>query len=352
MRSLASNPNIDNGDLVNYPNGRIKDNTGIGDGTAVNERVKGDLHQAIEKLMRLYGITPNNLPDNETNGFQIIDALRALASKNDFILNLGSTASVLQVPIKLGSMVNEESVICVATADFTTETQIKGLDAPTFSATIQGDFKTGEYVRLIKKSGGITLVRVADQMSLDLMVADLLYLKKASQSEENTGTSDLVATTPKVNKVTFTKRVIGSDSGGYLAKPTGDVDERNGLLSKADKAIIDGIGASPVKNTGWFSGLDVAGSVGGLPVSGDITSAVASIPSAGNSVVLVTLQNAMSNTNYYIEIYMQSEGLIGPDNDICAPVFKIMSTTQIQIGFQETLGGVQNLKVHIKAVQL
>jgi len=347
MRSLESNPNIDNSDLVNYPNGRIKDNTGIGDGTAVNERVKGDLHQAVEKLMRLYGITPNNLPDNETNGFQIIDALRALASKNDFILNLGSTGGVLQVSIKLGSMVNEESVICVATADFTTETQIKGSDAPTFAATIQGGFKTGEYVRLIKKSGGITLVRIADQMSLDLMVAGFLYLKKASQSEENAGTSDLVATTPLVNKTTFARRVNGVDSATYLATAL-----INGLYPKEHFSIVAALGASPVKNTGWFSGLDVAGSAGSLPVSGNVTSAVASIPSAGNSVVLVTLQNAMTNTNYYVEIYMQSEGLIGPDNDICAPVFKVMSTTQIQIGFQETLGGVQNLKVHIKAVQL
>jgi len=348
MRSLASNPNIDNGDLANYPNGRIKDNTGSNDGTAVNERVKGDLHQAIEKLMRLYGITPNDLPDNETNGFQIIDALRALASKNDFILNLGSTASILQVPIKLGSMVNEESVICVATADFTTETQIKGSDAPTFTATIQGDFKTGEYVRLIKKSGGITLVRIADQMSLDLMVADLLYLKKASQSEENAGTSDLVATTPKVNKVTFTRRVNGVDSTSYLASGS-----QNGIYPSTHFAIVAALGASPVKNVGWFSGLDVGGSVGSLPVSGNIISAVASVPTANDSFITVTVQNAMSNSNYIVKTYIQGESSsLNSDNDISIAVFKPISTTQFQLAFREIASSLQNLKIHIEVVQL
>lgn len=85
MRALNSNPNVDNSDLSNYPDGRVKDNTGSGNGTGVNERVYGDLHQAIAKLMRLYGIIPSGLPDNEANGFQIVEALKALASKNDYI---------------------------------------------------------------------------------------------------------------------------------------------------------------------------------------------------------------------------------------------------------------------------
>ena len=41
MRKLDSNPNVDNSDLINYLHGRIKDNSGVGDGTAVNERVYG-----------------------------------------------------------------------------------------------------------------------------------------------------------------------------------------------------------------------------------------------------------------------------------------------------------------------
>jgi len=348
MRSLASNPNIDNSDLANYPNGRIKDNTGSNDGTGVNERVKGDFHQAIEKIMRLYGIVPNDLPDNETNGFQIIDALRALASKNDFILNLGSTSGILQVPIKLGSMLNEESVICVATADFTAETQIKGTDASTFTATIQGGFKIGEYVRLIKKSGGITLVRIADDLSLDLMVAELLYLKKASYAQEIAGVLDTVATNPLSNALAFVERVNGASSSMSLATAI-----RNGLYPKEHFAIVAALGSSPIKNKGWFSGLQVGSSVGTLPVSGNLTLATASKLSDDDSLVVVTMQNAMTNTNYIVKSWIQSESAgISTDNDICVPVFKPISTTQFQIAFREVSSQTQSLKVHIEVEQL
>jgi len=346
MRSLSSNPNIDNSDLTNYPNGRIKDNTGIGDGTAVNERVKGDLHQAVEKSMRLYGITPNDLPDNETNGFQIIDAWRGLASKNDFILNLGSTGGILQVPIKLGLMINEEAVICVATANFTTETQIKGSDAPTFTATIQGGFKTGEYVRLIKKSGGITLVRIADQLSLDLMVSGLLYLKKASYAQEIAGVLDTVATNPLSNALAFVERVNGASSSMSLATAL-----RNGLYPKEHFAIVAALGASPVKNTGWFSGLNV-GAAGTLPVSGDITAAT--LTSTGpDSFITCTMANAMANTNYIVKTWVQGESAsLDNDNDITQIVFKTISTTQFQVSTRELATSSQSLKIHIEVVQL
>ena len=65
MIALNNNPNVDNSDLVNYPDGRIKDNDGTGNGTGVNRSVYGDLHANISKLMRLYSITPNNVPDND-----------------------------------------------------------------------------------------------------------------------------------------------------------------------------------------------------------------------------------------------------------------------------------------------
>ena len=86
MRILSSNPNVDNSDLVNFPDGRIKDNDGSGNGTGINERTNGDIHQTISRLMRKYGIVPNGLPDNVTNGYQIVEAIQALASKNDFII--------------------------------------------------------------------------------------------------------------------------------------------------------------------------------------------------------------------------------------------------------------------------
>lgn len=72
-RDLEAQENVDSGDAENL-SGKIRDNTGIGDGTPVNEALYGDMHQFFAKLMRDAGITPNNLIENTTNGFQLNEA--------------------------------------------------------------------------------------------------------------------------------------------------------------------------------------------------------------------------------------------------------------------------------------
>ena len=76
MRTLQSVPNIGTPTTA-YPNGVIIDQTGETDGTALTELLYGDLIKAIHKIKRLATITENNLPDNETNGFQLVSALFA-----------------------------------------------------------------------------------------------------------------------------------------------------------------------------------------------------------------------------------------------------------------------------------
>ncbi len=74
MIKLSSKPNVvtPGGD---YPYGRIKDDTGGGNGTPVSVQVYGDQHQFFERIMALSGLTANDLPDNSTNGFQLVEAL-------------------------------------------------------------------------------------------------------------------------------------------------------------------------------------------------------------------------------------------------------------------------------------
>jgi hypothetical protein len=230
MRNKQLQSNINNSDLVNYPNGRIKNNTGPGNGTPVNEEVYGDLHETKDKLLRLYGIAHNNVPDNETNGYQLIEALIALATKNDYVLPLTTSSNVLRVPLKLGKLKNDEGFILKAAIDKTTQTTINGtLDNVTKSVTFLGTFKQNEYVRMINTGSGIVLVRMIDSFNLDVAIDELNYLKAASQAEEDTGSITTKATTPGRNKATFIKRVNGTDSGSYLATAA-----RDGLLSKED----------------------------------------------------------------------------------------------------------------------
>lgn len=105
------------------------------------------------------------------------------------------------------------------------------------------------------------------------------------------------------------------------------------------------------KNEGTFTGLNVGNSIGTLTVSGDISSAVASTTS-NNSIVTITLANAMANTNYDVTHTVQGLSAdVNNDNDIGNMVFKIISPTQIQVAFKEVDANTQNIKVRIKVWQ-
>lgn len=59
-----------------YPYGDLKDNPGDNSGTPVNRELMGDIHRTIEKIMDEAGITANGLDDNESNGYQIYEAMK------------------------------------------------------------------------------------------------------------------------------------------------------------------------------------------------------------------------------------------------------------------------------------
>ena len=77
MVSLQNKPNVYPPD-PNYTNGDIKDaDPGISNGTPVNRLVYADMHQFFEQLMQAGGVSANNVPDNDLNGYQLIEALLA-----------------------------------------------------------------------------------------------------------------------------------------------------------------------------------------------------------------------------------------------------------------------------------
>lgn len=62
-----------------YPYGDIKDNPGDNSGTPVDRNLIGDIHRNVMKIMDAAGVVPNNLDDNEANGYQIFEAIRKVA---------------------------------------------------------------------------------------------------------------------------------------------------------------------------------------------------------------------------------------------------------------------------------
>ncbi len=343
--------NIDNSDPGNYPNGRLRDNSGAGDGTPVNRLVYSDLHEFFAKLMRMAAITYNGVPDSEGTGYQLVDAAIALAGKNDFITSLGSAGGNVTVPLKFSTLKANEALICLASVDYAAEGTIKGSEAATKTLTVASSYKAGDYVRLIYNTGGVTLVRLADGHNLDILVGELNYLKAATNTEEYAGTSTVKATKPASNKLAFARRVNGADSNSYLASGA-----QNGLLSIALYNLITEF-VNPVKNVGWFSGVDAGGMTPGtsLAHSGDVSVAVVQTdPEADSTIILVTVANAMTGTNYFVRTHVESQGTIGNDNNTITPIFIPVSSTQFKwsIGDVAQPGQVQSLKIHVEVVQI
>lgn len=353
MRNKGTQTNIDNSDLVNYPAGRIVNNTGANNGTPVNEEVYGDLHETKDKLIRLAGIVYNDLPDNETNGYQLVEALKHLPSKNDIRYDLTSNSGVYRIALRLSKLEVGEVFDAIATSDHGSETTIASSigDTTTKPITVVGGFKTGENLKLINLASGITIIRLVDAVNIDLVVGEFAYLKKASQVQEDAGTSDEVATTPLVNKTTFTKRVNGTDSGSYLATPS-----QNGLMSSADKTRLDEVVSSEKKYGNFLLG-DTNGAntpVGtGFPVSGELASAVVFRRDGDATGVTITLSTPMDNFDYFVAQYVESLGDIRTDSTgFVNLTFKKVSTSQFQVYFQERDGRVQNTRIHLTIEQL
>ena len=63
---------------ANYPFGSIRDKTLSVGGTPVNRTTYTDMHQFFAKLMDYAGVTPNDLPDNDYSGWQLMEALMEL----------------------------------------------------------------------------------------------------------------------------------------------------------------------------------------------------------------------------------------------------------------------------------
>lgn len=353
MLDFSARTDIDNSNLIAYPNGAIKDNTGSGDGTAVNRAVYNDIYQLFLKVKRLAGIDPSGLPDNETNGFQYLEAFVALASKNDYRHSLTLDTGVLRLPVKLSFMQDGEFLICRAAFAQGSETQIRGTDNTLFSFSGGNSFKTGDNVLVIKSGSTFILTRLVDRANFDAIAIELSYLKAASQAEENAGTIDTKGTTPLSNKTVYERRTIGVDSGGYLAKPTGDPDQRNGLLSSADKLKIDNFD-SGIVNRGTVSGIEPGGGgAGSLPRTGDISAAAITDSGSGAMKFRITFANAMPSSDYRLQIYVESLGAnMIVDSRVGVPVFQPVSTTQCDICISEFGTGIQSLRFHIDAVKL
>lgn len=180
-RNLSNQQNVDGSDIAAYPNKRIRNNSGAGDGTPVDEAVYGDIHQLNAKMMREAKIQYNNQPDNEVTGNQLYEAYTSVAGKNDLIPAMTVfNPTTLLIPIKITALKLNETLIFQTTFDSDAIfTSVKGSEAATKPITIPGEFKNGDYVRLINGNAVITLIGLYDSSNVPNLVTRLTDLEQA-----------------------------------------------------------------------------------------------------------------------------------------------------------------------------
>lgn len=179
-RNKALQPNIDGSDLTNYPDKRIRNNDGSGNGTPVNEQVYGDIHEFFGKIMREQKINYNGLPDNVTNGYQLYEAFTETPSKNDYIKQIILTApDTILIPNRISSLKEFESISFRANFDSSNAiVLIKGTDNLVKNVSILGSWKSGDTVNLVNYSNVITLVGVYDSQNVPNLAQTLSNIQQ------------------------------------------------------------------------------------------------------------------------------------------------------------------------------
>lgn len=89
MKLLENKTNITAPD-ADYPFGSVRDKTPSLAGTIWNFETMSDIIQFFSKMFNESGLTANNLPDNNTNGFQLFEAfLTIFGGVKRKIINIG-----------------------------------------------------------------------------------------------------------------------------------------------------------------------------------------------------------------------------------------------------------------------
>ena len=205
-----------------YVNGKIKDKQ-----TRVNAFINQDIIQFFQKLMSLAGITANNDFDNESNGYQFIDALIAKIRDTSATTTLKGTVEK------------------ATTAEAQAGTVDKFLDAALLQLVTATTSRNGvvEKATTAEAQAG-TVDKFLDAALLQLVTA--LETRKgvaqiATTAEAIAGTNDTKIMTPK--------KVADAVSGGILMKEV-DIGDWNMDLSPI---ITVNIGVAASK----FRGADV-----------------------------------------------------------------------------------------------
>lgn len=140
-----------------FPFGAIINETDVADGTPVVREIYNDHLTNHYKLLEEVGITANGLEDNETNGHQILQALKRLPNElNDIEKVLTLTTTVWNVSLNLDLLPNKYFFVARATEDYVSGSTytFKGTTATEYSFSSVG-FKASDEILVIIDVDGV-----------------------------------------------------------------------------------------------------------------------------------------------------------------------------------------------------
>lgn len=142
-----------------FPLGAIINETDTEDGTPVVREIYNDLLVNCYKILTLAGITPNGGEDSETNGYQLVEAIRKLPNLlNDVEQTLSLSSTVWSVNFKFSLLPNKYVFFAKASENYndTVTYTIKGSETnPVYNFTSPTGFSANDELLIVLDTTGV-----------------------------------------------------------------------------------------------------------------------------------------------------------------------------------------------------
>jgi hypothetical protein len=162
-RDLLNVPNIEAA-TPDYPNGRVRDKAGATPGTTYSEILHGDIIQFFQKLMIDAGLSPDNNPDNVSNGYQFIEALikkvnvSTLRASNKTLINSSIDSTEKDLISFIPDAVNDWDDLKITFSSAIGTPGTGGTFTATYKIWVNGVLKNQVGINIVDTDGDETIV--------------------------------------------------------------------------------------------------------------------------------------------------------------------------------------------------
>jgi len=172
MRTIKEQNIPQETDYDKFPDSTIKNETETEQGTPVVREIYGDLLTNIYAFLRERGINPNQLEDNQLNGYQLIQALKRNVNElndEEKILSLDGLNWTISLDLSIIPDKYFQFVRVTENLNDTLVYQFKGSGVDLLPFVISSSFKTGDELLLIIDQSGVRYYNLSasSQQGLD-----------------------------------------------------------------------------------------------------------------------------------------------------------------------------------------